>query len=116
MESIDEFLAQIAAAGEAGFARIKLKFRPGWDVRMVDFVRKECPTQTIHIDCEGGLHLGQTDMLYRLEDFMLAMIEQPLPADDLVGHAMVQEVAPHANLSRRKHHERRPSRHGHGAA
>jgi O-succinylbenzoate synthase len=31
------------------------------------------------------------EMLYRLEDFMLAMIEQPLPADDLVGHAMVQE-------------------------
>ena len=36
-------------------------------------------------------YLGQMDMLYRLEDFMLAMIEQPLPADDLVGHAMVQE-------------------------
>ena len=31
------------------------------------------------------------EMLYRLEDFMLAMIEQPLAADDLVGHAMVQE-------------------------
>ena len=75
----------------AGFDRLKLKFRPGWDVRMVDFVRKECPTQTLHIDCEGGLGLGHMEMLYRLEDFSLAMIEQPLPADDLVGHAMVQE-------------------------
>ena len=46
---------------------------------------------TLQIDCEGGLNLGQTDMLYRLEDFSLAMIEQPLPADDLVGHAMVQQ-------------------------
>jgi len=91
MESIDEFLKLIAAATDEGFSRLKLKFRPGWDVRMVDFVRKECATQTIHIDCEGGLHLGHMDMLYRLEDFMLAMIEQPLPADDLVGHAMVQE-------------------------
>ena len=91
MDSIDEFLAQITAAVAAGFDRLKLKFRPGWDVRMVDFVRKECPTQTLHIDCEGGLHLGQMEMLYRLEDFSLAMIEQPLPADDLVGHAMVQE-------------------------
>ncbi len=91
MESIDEFLKLITTATEEGFSRLKLKFRPGWDVRMVDFVRKECATQTIHIDCEGGLHLGHMDMLYRLEDFMLAMIEQPLPADDLVGHAMVQE-------------------------
>ena len=91
MDSIDEFLMRITAAVDAGFDRLKLKFRPGWDVRMVDFVRKECPTQTLQIDCEGGLHLGQMEMLYRLEDFMLAMIEQPLSADDLVGHAMVQE-------------------------
>ena len=91
MDSIDEFLAEITTAVEAGFDRLKLKFRPGWDVRMVDFVRKECPTQTLQIDCEEGLHLGQMEMLYRLDDFMLAMIEQPLPADDLVGHAMVQE-------------------------
>jgi O-succinylbenzoate synthase len=91
MESIDEFHAVLAAAVEAGFARVKLKFRPGWDVRMVDFVRKEFPTLTVHIDCEGTLGLQHMEMLYRLDDFALAMIEQPLPADDLVGHAMVQE-------------------------
>ena len=91
MDSIEEFLAAIHTAVAAGFDRIKLKFRPGWDVRMVDLVRKECPTQTLQIDCEGGLGLQHTEMLYRLEDFMLAMIEQPLRADDLVGHAMIQE-------------------------
>ena len=58
---------------------------------MVDFVRKEFPAQTFHIDCEGGLGLQHMEMLYRLDDFSLAMIEQPLPADDLVGHAMVQD-------------------------
>jgi O-succinylbenzoate synthase len=31
------------------------------------------------------------EMLYRLEDFSLAMIEQPFSADDLVAHAMAQE-------------------------
>jgi O-succinylbenzoate synthase len=90
-ESIDDFLVEITAAVAAGFDRLKLKFRPGWDVRMVDFVRKECPTQALHIDCEGGLGLQHMEMLYRLEDFSLAMIEQPLGVDDLVGHAMVQE-------------------------
>ncbi len=91
MDSIDEFHAQLAAAVEAGFSRVKLKFRPGWDISMVDFVRKEFPRLSIQIDCEGGLSLGHSEMLYRLEDFGLAMIEQPLPADDLVGHAMLQE-------------------------
>jgi len=91
MDSIDAFLERIGAAVAAGFDRIKVKFRPGWDIRVVDLVRKECPTQSLHVDCEGGLHLGHMDMLYRLEDFMLSMIEQPLAADDLVGHAMVQE-------------------------
>ncbi|MCE5267839.1 MAG: o-succinylbenzoate synthase [Planctomycetaceae bacterium] len=91
MDSIDALLAAIARAAEEGFHRIKLKFRPGWDVRMVDLVRKEFPLLTVQIDCEAGLTLSHTDMLYRLEDFSLALIEQPLPADDLVGHAMVQQ-------------------------
>ncbi|OHB69591.1 MAG: o-succinylbenzoate synthase [Planctomycetes bacterium RBG_13_63_9] len=92
MESFDEFLAAIARAADVGFGRVKLKFRPGWDVRMVDFVRKEFPTLTLHVDVEGALGLEHMEMLCRLDDFMLAMIEQPLAPDDLVGHAMVQET------------------------
>jgi o-succinylbenzoate synthase len=92
MESIDDFLNTIGRALVEGFARVKLKFRPGWDVCMVDAVRKEFPTQTIHIDCEGALTLGHMEMLCRLDDFHLEMIEQPLPEDDLVGHAMLQET------------------------
>lgn len=91
-ESIDEFFAQIAAAFEAGYARVELKMRPGWDVNMLNSVRHEFPTQTIHVDVEGGLTLNHMEILCRLDDFMLAMVEQPLPADDLVGHAMVQET------------------------
>ena len=67
-------------------------FRPGWDVEMLRAVRREFPGQTLHIDCLGGLGLQHMEMLCRLDDFCLAMIEQPLPADDLVGHAMVQET------------------------
>lgn len=91
MDSIDEFLGSIGRSVEAGFSRIELKFRPGWDVEMVNAVRAEFPVETMHIDVEGALHLGHMEMLYRLEDFALDLIEQPLPADDLVGHAMVQE-------------------------
>jgi O-succinylbenzoate synthase len=92
MESIEEFFALIGEAFQAGFARVKLMFRPGWDVQMVDAVRKEFPAETFHIDVEGALGLEHMEMLCRLDDFDLAMIEQPLPPDDLVGHAMVQET------------------------
>jgi O-succinylbenzoate synthase len=92
MDTIDDLLAAIERAQKAGFARVGLKFRPGWDVQMVNFVRRDFPVLPMHIDCEGALNLGQMEMLCRLDDFSLSMIEQPLPADDLVGHAMVQET------------------------
>ncbi len=92
MDSIDEFLELLGQAFQAGFARVKLKFRPGWDVQMVDFVRKEFPAETFHVDVEGALSLDHMEMLCRLDDFDLAMIEQPLPPEDLVGHAMLQET------------------------
>ncbi len=91
VESIEEFRDSIGAALDAGYCRIELKFRAGWDVQMVDFVRKEFPAATLHIDAEGALGLQHMDMLCRLDDFDLAMIEQPLSAADLVGHAMIGE-------------------------
>jgi o-succinylbenzoate synthase len=92
MESFDEFLESIGGAFAAGFARVELKFRPGWDVQMLAAVRRVFPIERIHIDCEAGLRLDHMEMLCRLDDFCLAMVEQPLSADDLVGHAMVQEA------------------------
>jgi O-succinylbenzoate synthase len=92
MPSVEDFFKRIAQALDAGFARVKLMFRPGWDVEMLRAVRHEFPSQTFHIDCQGALGLEHMEMLCRLDDFSLAMIEQPLAADDLVGHAMVQEA------------------------
>ncbi len=92
MESHEAFFEAIGAAFEAGFARVELKVRPGWDLRMIEAVRKEFPTEPIHLDAEGGMGLEHMETLCRFDDFGLAMIEQPLPADDLVGHAMVGET------------------------
>jgi O-succinylbenzoate synthase len=92
MESIDDLLEAMGRAVEAGFARIELKFRPGWDIPMINAVRHEFPVARVHIDIEGSMRLDHMEMLCRLDDFHLEMIEQPLPADDLVGHAMVQET------------------------
>jgi O-succinylbenzoate synthase len=91
MESPDAFVAAIAAAFEAGFRRVKLKIRPGWALEMLRGVRQEFPGGTFHIDCEGALSLNYMEMLYRFDDFALEMVEQPLAAEDLVAHAMLQE-------------------------
>jgi O-succinylbenzoate synthase len=92
MPDIELLLEAIRRAFEAGYSRVELKFRPGWEVSMVHMVRQEFPTEQIHIDVEGDLRLSHMEMLCRLDDFMLAMIEQPLPPYDLVGHAMIQDT------------------------
>jgi O-succinylbenzoate synthase len=89
-DSIDELLEKIAAAVERGFPRIKLKFRPGWDIPMLAAVRREFPTTTIHIDCNSGYTLDDVDLFRRVDEFELAMIEQPLAHDDVVDHAKLQ--------------------------
>lgn len=92
MDTIDALLEAIHQAVKAGFSRVGLKLRPGWDIHMLNAVRQEFPTETLHADIEGTMRLDHMELLYRMDDFALAMVEQPLSADDLVGHAMVQEA------------------------
>ncbi|NMC19121.1 MAG: hypothetical protein GYA33_01765, partial [Thermogutta sp.] len=91
-ESHEEFLGEIAAAFEVGYSRVGLKLRPGWDLAMLNAVRQEFPAENIMGDLEGALGLQHMDTLCRLDDFGLRMVEQPLPPEDLVGHAMLQET------------------------
>ncbi len=90
MDTIDELLPRIGEAFEAGFARVKLKFRPGWDITMLRAVREEYPGEEIHVDCNAAYRMDALDTLCRLDDFNLAMVEQPLAYDDLVDHARLQ--------------------------
>ena len=92
MERIDDLIDAVRGAFEAGCSRVELKFRPGWDIQMVNVMRQEFPVETLHVDCEAAMRLEHMETILRLDDFHLAMVEQPLPADDLVGHAMVQET------------------------
>jgi O-succinylbenzoate synthase len=87
MESLDALLAKVDAAVQAGFARVKLKFCPGWDVDMVHTVRSAFPKLKFHIDCNSAYTLKDLEMFRRLDRYGLAMIEQPLAHDDLLDHA-----------------------------
>lgn len=90
LDSHDELLANIGGAIDRGFPRIKLKFRPGWGLEMVQAVRKQFPDHTFHIDCNSGYRLRDTSLFQQLDEYNLAMIEQPLQNDDLIDHAQLQ--------------------------
>jgi O-succinylbenzoate synthase len=91
-DSLDILMRKIQDAIDAGFPRIKLKFRPGWDRDMVAAVRATFPDFTFHIDCNAAYTLADAELFRGLDRFRLAMIEQPL-ADDgksLLDHAALQ--------------------------
>ena len=90
MESLDALLGSIDTAVRAGYKRVKLKFRPGWDLNMVAAVRKAFPSLVMHIDCNSAYTLADLPMFKKLDRFGLAMIEQPLAHDDLLDHAELQ--------------------------
>ncbi|MBM4002730.1 MAG: o-succinylbenzoate synthase [Planctomycetes bacterium] len=90
MDRIDDLLAAVDKAVEQKFPRVKLKFRPGWDLPMLRAVRDRHPQLTIHIDCNSGYRLLDLPMFQAIDELQLAMIEQPLAHDDLVDHAQLQ--------------------------
>lgn len=90
MDSLDELVKAIGGAIAQKFPRIKLKFRPGWDIPMLAAVRKEYPTHPMHIDCNSGYRLKDVDLFRKVDEFHLEMIEQPLQHDDILDHAELQ--------------------------
>ena len=92
MDSVGQLLDDIGRALDAGFPRVKLKFRPAWDLDMLRAVRQRFPTQTIHIDCNAAYRFDDLNLFCQLDDFCLEMIEQPLAYDDLIDHARLQEA------------------------
>jgi o-succinylbenzoate synthase len=90
METVAQLLDAIAAANQQGYKRVKLKFRPGWELPMIEAVRRQFPKTTFHVDCNSAYTLADLEMLKRLDRYDLVMIEQPLGHDDLIDHAALQ--------------------------
>ena len=92
MESLDALVEAVASAVDAGFERTKLKFRPGWELDMVDVVRRSFPEHTLHVDCNSAYRVGDFTMLKELDNYGLAMVEQPLNHDDLFDHSQLANL------------------------
>jgi len=88
MESVGELLDTVAAYLAQGYLRIKLKVAPGWDVEPVQAVRQRFGDDLLlQVDANAAYTLADASRLARLDPFELLLIEQPLPEDDVAGHA-----------------------------
>lgn len=89
-DSVDQLLKKIEANLAAGYKRIKIKIKPGWDVDVIKKVRREFPDIPLMADANSAYTLKDTEHLAALDEFDLMMIEQPLAHDDIVDHAELQ--------------------------
>jgi O-succinylbenzoate synthase len=84
LERVERYLA-------LGYQRIKLKIKPGWDLAVVEEVRRRHPGIPLSVDANAAYSLEDREHLKRLDAFRLLMIEQPLEAEDLIDHAQLQK-------------------------
>ncbi|NYF81027.1 O-succinylbenzoate synthase [Granulicella arctica] len=89
--SLEQLLDTIAAELAAGYQRIKLKCKPGWDTTIFEAVRKRWPEILLSCDANSAYRMRDFDAIASWDQFKLLMIEQPLWYDDFYFHSMLQK-------------------------
>jgi O-succinylbenzoate synthase len=89
-DTVEQLLQKIGTELDAGYQRIKMKIKPGWDVDVIARVRERFPAIKLMADANSAYTLNDCAHLKKLDDFYLMMIEQPLAHDDIIDHAMLQ--------------------------
>ncbi|MDX6304430.1 MAG: o-succinylbenzoate synthase [Blastocatellia bacterium] len=90
-DSPEALLEKIETELAAGYQRIKIKIKPGWDLTVVRKVREHCPEILLMGDANSAYTLNDVELFQALDDFNLMMIEQPLAHDDIFDHAELQK-------------------------
>jgi O-succinylbenzoate synthase len=89
-DSLEDLGARVEKALDAGYRRIKIKIKPGWDVAAVEMIRARFGTVPLMVDANAAYSLADGAHLASLDRFGLMMIEQPLAYDDIRDHAVLQ--------------------------
>lgn len=88
--SLDTLRRRIDEALARGYQRVKIKVAPGWDSKPVEAARHAMAGADIPltVDANGAYEWPEHESNLRaLDDAGLLYIEQPLPPDEMVGHA-----------------------------
>src|SRR5450631_1488137 len=90
-DSIEQLLEKIETELTAGYRRIKVKVKPGWDVNVLERIRSRWADIVLSCDANSAYTLDQVEHLRSFDQFNLLMIEQPLWNDDIYYHARLQK-------------------------
>jgi O-succinylbenzoate synthase len=75
-----------------GYQRVKLKIKPGRDVRDTTAIRRAFPDLLLQVDANSAYSLESAQALLPLDDLDLLLIEQPLFEDDIWDHHKLQAM------------------------
>src|SRR5271167_841612 len=90
-DSHDQLLQKIETELAAGYQRIKVKVKPGWDIAVLEKIRARWPDILLSCDANSAYTLADAEHLKSFDRFKLLMIEQPLWSDDFYFHARLQK-------------------------
>ncbi len=90
-DSVGQLLEKIETELAAGYRRIKVKVKPGWDVEVLQKIRARWPEILLSCDANSAYRMDDIDHLKRFDQFGLLMMEQPLWNDDFFFHAEMQK-------------------------
>jgi o-succinylbenzoate synthase len=106
-DSIEQLLKKIETELAAGYQRIKIKVKPGWDLEPLQWVRTHWPNILLSCDANSAYTLDDISHLQKFDQFNLLMIEQPLWDDDFYSHGRLQrELKTAICLDESIHHAR----------
>jgi len=88
--SVEDLLEKIEREVAAGYQRIKVKIKPGWDTQILERIREKFPRVPLMADANSAYSLQDLAHLKEFDRFGLMMVEQPLGWDDLLDHAKLQ--------------------------
>jgi O-succinylbenzoate synthase len=87
----EQLIEKIEKEITAGYQRIKIKIKPGWDIDIVRRVRQRFPDIQLMGDANSAYTLKDVALFKGLDEFKLMMLEQPLSYDDIFDHAQLQK-------------------------
>jgi O-succinylbenzoate synthase len=95
-KSAEALVKRVAGYVEQGYARVKIKIKPGRDVNDAQAVRRAFPALRLQVDANSAYTLGAggaeaASNLLPLDELGLLLIEQPLDEDDLWDHSQLQK-------------------------
>ncbi|HSS21347.1 MAG TPA: o-succinylbenzoate synthase [Pyrinomonadaceae bacterium] len=90
-ETPEALLEKIQKEVDAGYQRIKIKIKPGWDLNIVQQVRQQFPDIRLMADANSAYTLADVSLFQELDNYNLMMVEQPLAHDDIFDHAELQK-------------------------